>query len=456
MLAKLLLMMVYIGSGVSVRAGENDIPSPGKLIEKVTCVADATQSFALYLPSNYDPAKKWPVLFCFDPGARGRRPVECFQAGAEKFGYIVVGSNNSRNGPWPDNAKAIEAMLRETFSRWSVDRSRLYAAGLSGGARVAPQLGLSSLVRGVVACSGAFPQSQTPSKVPCLFFGTAGIDDFNYSELRNVDDDLDKLGAPHRIVTFAGGHEWPPAETAVEAIEWLEIQSMRVGLREKNSAVIEASCARRLAGLSALPIPERWLETKSLLADFKGLVDTTELVDAEAKLAKTRELRDWRKAERAADRQQTALIEQWQESVTESVVASWQKRAAAPEDSPDRRLARRVIQGASVKAMESAREFIRNEQYAEAVARLEIATVLQPDRAGTWFELARARALDGSKKTALAALVQAAKRGYKDAARVEHEKAFAALKNDAGFQDVLRAIAENQAAEKLSAPNPKT
>lgn len=443
-LVSLLLVFAYAGSGVLARADESVTPSPGRLAEKITCAADPTQSYALYLPSNYDPTKKWPVLFCFDPGARGRRPVECFQGGAEKFGYIVVGSNNSRNGPWPENVKAIQAMIRDAFSRWSVDSRRIYVAGLSGGARVASQLGLASMACGVIACGGAFPQSQTPAKVPCLFFGTAGTEDFNYSELRNVDEDLDKLGAPHRIVTFTGGHEWPPVETATEAIEWLELQSMRLGLCEKNFALIAASYRRRLASLSALSIPERWLETKSLLADFKDLVDITELVGKEAELAKTPELRDWRKLQRAMDRQQKEMVEQWQDGVHESVVAAWQKRAAAPEDSMDRRLARRILQGALVSAMESAREFIRSEEYGEAVARFELATMFEPERAGPWFELARACALDRDKKAALAALVQAAKHGYKDASRVECEPAFAVLKNDARFQEVLRAMTDKQ------------
>src|SRR5688572_27096883 len=71
----------------------------GKVIEKVVCKADASLSYALYLPSNYAANKKWPVVYGFDPGARGLMPVEQFKEAAEKYGYIVIGSNDSRNGP---------------------------------------------------------------------------------------------------------------------------------------------------------------------------------------------------------------------------------------------------------------------------------------------------------------------------------------------------------------------
>jgi len=69
----------------------------GQVVAKVPCRADPAQSYALYLPSNYGPEKPWPILYAFDPGARGNVPVEEFKGAAEEYGYIVVGSNNSRN-----------------------------------------------------------------------------------------------------------------------------------------------------------------------------------------------------------------------------------------------------------------------------------------------------------------------------------------------------------------------
>src|SRR3712207_1732929 len=49
------------------------------VIERVVCAGDASQSYALYLPSNYTPARRWPIIYGFDPAARGRVPVELFR-----------------------------------------------------------------------------------------------------------------------------------------------------------------------------------------------------------------------------------------------------------------------------------------------------------------------------------------------------------------------------------------
>ncbi|MCK5057663.1 MAG: hypothetical protein KAT34_13460, partial [Candidatus Aminicenantes bacterium] len=78
----------------------------GKIIEKVICAADETQQYALYLPPAYSLEKKWPILFAFDPAARGTVPLKLFKTAAEKYQYIVVCSYNARNGPWEDTIKA--------------------------------------------------------------------------------------------------------------------------------------------------------------------------------------------------------------------------------------------------------------------------------------------------------------------------------------------------------------
>src|SRR5215471_5562230 len=70
----------------------------GQIVAKVSCTQAPAQSYALYLPANYDAARRWPILYAFDPGARGKAPVERYREAAERFGWIIAGSDNSRNG----------------------------------------------------------------------------------------------------------------------------------------------------------------------------------------------------------------------------------------------------------------------------------------------------------------------------------------------------------------------
>jgi len=157
------LVVLIAHSTVHAIAQTDSIPR-GQVVERIAALNDSSQSYALYLPSNYTPDRKWPVLYALDPGARGRVPVERFKEAAEKYGWIVLGSNNSRNGPWNVVVNAWNAMLTDTHQRFAIDDERAYATGFSGGARAAVHIAAAcKCVAGVIAGGAGFPVDLTPS-----------------------------------------------------------------------------------------------------------------------------------------------------------------------------------------------------------------------------------------------------------------------------------------------------
>src|SRR6478752_3728502 len=121
-------------------AAHSQTPAPGTVHASVAVSAQPTNSYALYLPSAYSPAKRWPLLLVFDPFARGEASVKLFHEAAEKYGFIVVGSNNTRN--FEDPSAAIRLLWADMKERYAIDPRRIYTAGLSGGARVASTVAL--------------------------------------------------------------------------------------------------------------------------------------------------------------------------------------------------------------------------------------------------------------------------------------------------------------------------
>ena len=124
-----------------------------------------------------------------DPGLRWRRRrpegVERYRDAAEKYGYVVAGSNNSRNGPWNVGLDAAAAMTADIKRRFPIDLKRMYTAGMSGGARVAIMVAQNSPeIAGVLASSAGY--STAFHRVRALsIFGSAGTEDFNYREMRS-------------------------------------------------------------------------------------------------------------------------------------------------------------------------------------------------------------------------------------------------------------------------------
>jgi poly(3-hydroxybutyrate) depolymerase len=353
-----------------------DIPA-GRIIDAVKCLSDPSQTYALYAPANYSTDRAWPVIFAFDPGGRGRTPVERYQAGAEAYGYIVAGSNNSRNGAWDVSMKAANAMLTDVGARFGIDQKRIYTAGMSGGARVALGIALgSTVVAGAVASSAGYPDGKSRKTLPFALFGTAGNEDFNYLEMRTLDHELT---SPHHVAIFEGGHVWLSSELATEAVEWMEIAAMKSGRKPRDQAQIDAIYTKRLGAVSAMKEgKDAFLALDALVKDFTGLRDVSEPAARAAALGRDKQVRDALKKERDEENRERRQTDEL--LAAENQLASsdgrpmalahlhdrWKKLAAAangPADSADRRIARRMLRGLSAGVAER----VKDEEYRKMV-----------------------------------------------------------------------------------------
>jgi len=297
------LFAVAVGAS---RVRAQDLPR-GVVIDDVKCADEPAQSYALYLPSAYRPDRVWNLLIGFHPGGRGRAIVETYQAAAEQYGYIVAGSNTSRNGPWAISMASVRAMPADLGQRFAVDLNRLYLTGLSGGARVALQVALTnSNIAGVIASSAGYPDNKPRTSLSFALFGTAGTDDFNYIEMRQLDR---KLTSPHRLAVFSGGHTLPPPPVALDAIEWMELQGMKSGRRPKDGALIERLFARRRQLVeSAVGQTAAVHLLEALVEDFSGLRDLSAETARAADLARQPEIKKALSRERADDEAEVRML----------------------------------------------------------------------------------------------------------------------------------------------------
>ena len=339
----------------------------GVIVDDVKCEGDPMQSYALYVPSAYSHDKLWSLLIAFHPGARGRLMVEKYQAAAEQYGYIVAGSNTSRNGPWSISAAAVQAMSADLGRRFAIDAQRIYLTGMSGGARVAMQvaLGKSNNIAGVIASSAGYPDSQPRSSVPFAVFGTTGSEDFNYIEMRLLDR---KLTSPHYLAVFNGGHTLPPDAVAIEAIEWMELQAMKSGRRTRDAALVERLFEKRQRAIAeTTDAAELVHRLDALVADFKSLRDVTAETNRATDLARQPDVKKALARERGTDDAEARLIGDIFDleaalgddsrhlaalSGLRDRLKKLSEKAAAADDTPERSQARRVLRAITSGASE--------------------------------------------------------------------------------------------------------
>jgi tetratricopeptide (TPR) repeat protein len=475
-----ILLLIAFAVGVCSAQQTNEI-LPGKVIEKVECVGDPSQSYALYLPSDYDAKHKSPILYAFDPGARGSVPVQRFKDAAEKYGWIIVGSNNSRNGPWKVAVDAWNAMRKDTLQRFSVDDGRAYATGFSGGARVAVQIAVGcDCLAGVIGVGAGFPGGLEPApSMHFRFYGLVGVDDFNFAELRSLEDLLAKAGLVHRIQIFEGGHSWPPASVAMTPVAWMELQAMKDQKRASEEALVESMWQQAMQQAKTFEDVKNYAEAYRSYVDaqqsFKSLRDVSDADKKVSQLLDSRELRTSMREEQEDIRRQHDLDQQIRaliarregtmsndgrrtETATESAAESGNedfetrnrlaallsdlhKRSTVADDPRSRRVARRTLEGLFVSFIEQGIGMLeREKRYAEAAKYFKLATEIKPDRAGAFYYLAWAYAVQGDKKRSLNALSAAVEKGFSDLAAISGNKAFDPIRSDQQYQKIIQRL----------------
>jgi dienelactone hydrolase len=359
------LRLVVALALLAVQVAPPDLPR-GQVIESVACLANAAETYSLYLPSTYTPDRPWPLLMGFHPAARGRAIVETYRIAAETYGYIVAASNTSRNGPWDVSMRAVQLMSADVGRRFSIDRKRFYMTGHSGGARVAMQVALGTgQIAGVIASSAGYPDATPRASVPFLVFGTAGTEDFNHLEMRLLDR---ALTSPHRLAVFQGGHTLPPADVALDAVEWLELQAMKSGTRRVDPALVDRLWEKRERAIDAAATSTTAVHlTQAVIDDFKGLRDIARAEARFAALAKDPDVKQALARERAADDEEARTIDRMRtleaglqepskrrESLAnlEDVLTRVSRTANAAADTPERQAARRILRTVTMGAAE--------------------------------------------------------------------------------------------------------
>jgi dienelactone hydrolase len=435
----------------------------GKVTDKVVVQSYPDQSYAAFLPAGYSPDRSWPTVFCFDPRARGRLVIERFVQAAEKHGYIVLCSNNSRNGLTGQAvAQIFTDFWDDAHARFSIDKNRTYAAGFSGGARLATTFAsrCRGCLAGVIGAGAGFGADIAPDeKTPFAYFGIVGVDDFNFGEMWELEKRLGQLRAPYRFENFGGGHEWAPQEKIEQAFAWLTLQAMKSGVAPKDEKFIDEQFNVRSAAADQVLSGGHYVDAlrafSSIVRDFQAFRDVKLAANKLEQVSKTAELKKEVSTEEELYRRQLREAGEirmlWMKppNPDETVLprsqatvrlADWRKKKELTVDSRDRRLARRILSHLTVESFETAQASLRNNDYNQALTNLQLAKEIDPKNANTAFEIARVYALNRQKKPALQSLEEAVSLGFKDASRLKAEIAFSSLSDEPRYQKLLAAI----------------
>jgi dienelactone hydrolase len=431
----------------------------GKILPHVPCVRHPEMSYALFLPSNYSPTRPWPLVVNSDPGARGAVPLELQKHAAERYGYVLVASNDSRNGPWKPIFDATNATLIDVQEKVAIDPHRVYFAGFSGGARASAQIAAQCKCAAGVLLSGAgFPAGVAPNPAaPSPVFSAVGTSDFNYSEVIPLQDELAKAGYPHWLRVFSGTHQWAPAEVMDKGLAWFRIQEMRRRQEPQDPAFINEQFANAQARADSVArsgdLLMAWREYMQIAATYDSLVDVGDVRAMADALGGSKAVRDAAKRERSQFEEQAKLVGDiasrlnaapkqsddgaQAEQELQDLIRSLRGNAEHEKHPEKAVVYKRALGGVFIDAMELGSSLLEQKKFPDAIRAYAFATEASPDSIWAWQQLAIARALSGARKEAIGALRRAhdlaTDKSYYQS-WLQNEHAFDPLRSSPDFQ----------------------
>lgn len=416
--------------------------SGGNTYKNILCTNNNSVSYALYLPSSYDTAKKFPVLYFFDAHADGLLPVEKYKTLADMYGFIFIGNNTSKNGNSPEvNASYGDSMFRDAANRFAIDANRMYVSGFSGGAKVAGFIAMQHPeIRGVIACGAPIPLTAPIVGQPFFYIAIAGNEDFNYTDMKKQNNDMDAMQLRHQLLTFDGKHEWPPVDLMQDAISGIELDAMR-----KQTITMRQELVNEFVEKSNLKISmlEKSGLTYDLYHHYHKMINFLEgLYNVEAYTKKADDISkspsyvlqaknktDAEAREAALKQQYVQLLQEKDENWWTNEINAINKRIKGDTNKEETLAQKRILNYLSLAAYMYANSAINQNNTDAAIHFLNLYKIIDPPNSEHSYLLAEMYATKGDNTTALSFLKDAALLGFSDTDRLQQDQKLSALRN---------------------------
>ena len=411
------------------------VPEAGKVYDRNT---QSNSSYSVYIPKNYSGKEKYPVIIFLDPHGNGNFPVEKYKELAEKFHFLLIGSNDSKNGMNIEQSmKFAGDLLNEASTVLPGKSPEISLAGFSGGAKVA-LVGGNTIpgFSNTIYCGAALPPGSIRINVPLL--AIAGNHDMNYTEVKNFNQSIDKSGIPHTFIEWKGKHEWPDTSTFIHAFYWNLFTSMRKKVIEKNEGIIEGfkkmiesainNDKNILVKTLFLQEEIEMLKEISSVNDYKtkliSLINSIQFKQAKSNQDKTLAFEDQRKMEFA-------------EAFENRELPWWNNQIQLLNADKNNESNQRILGYISLAAWSysSKAVAVNNSKFAQKV--LEVYKLADPENSEQPFLEACLYSKNEMQDSAIYFLKEAIRLGLVDRSKIENEKELFVLRGRSDFQELI-------------------
>ena len=259
--------LTYSGSSQTRQA----VFKKGRIIDSIRINDSISETYKLYLPKKFDGKGTWPIIFVFDMEGKNSRVLNIYKAAAEEHGYLLASSNDvSDTLSIAKNLLITSRMFGEVGALFPLNRNRVYTAGFSSGAKFAAIIpSLIKEVAGVISCGSFVPSVELlDEKRPFYFIGIVGNEDFNYPQMLQGRELLNKMKFPNDLLVFDGGERWSDYSLIGKALKILTLSAIAKGNVAKNNEFVMNSYNQSLKELKLLFNSGRLIKAYSLQSEM--------------------------------------------------------------------------------------------------------------------------------------------------------------------------------------------
>ena len=428
----------------------------GKVKDSIVCHDHPEESYALYLPSYYSIAKKFPCIYFFDAHARGALPICSYQSLAEKYGFVLIGANTSKNGTqWSATSALVKVLMEDTRGRINIDAQRIYTSGFSGGSRVACTIAITDGgIAGVIGCGAGFPVGEQGLQSKFDYFGIVGDHDFNLAEMEKWDITLQQNGFSHQLLITSGMHGWASPADFETALLWMQVNAIKGNRQKKNDTLVSALKRDYSKGIATLKASGEWIKMQKLLSGMVSILDgITDVTEQKKQLAELGAGNEYKNAiAQQAKLQQEELNGQQEmaKQFTTQDVNWWANKIATLNESirngkskQESQMNGRLLAYLGFVAYMNCSAALKTADMEQAAKYLKVFKMADPKNPDHSYLSALYYLQKGSTKEAIASLNEATALGFNDVVQLLAEPAFSSLKNGADFQKVVAKAKEN-------------
>ncbi|GAB2779238.1 hypothetical protein [Salinimicrobium soli] len=287
-------LLFFLFLSLQVAAQEYTVKK-GLVVDSLKVSDSLSETYALYLPTNFQPDKKWPVLFLFDGKGRGRATAQLFKNAAEEQGYLLVSSNAvSEEQPLKENLEVASRLVLGTAGALPFDLNQISAAGSNEGGRVASTVPvLFKNILGVIAVGNEWIKFDLlDKKKDFCFIGVTGDENFASAGIYYTARQLGAQKYPVEVYTYEGGGDWPESEIISSVVGSLTLEAMKKELRLVDQQLIDKLFEEDLSRVDKLMSNVKLLKAHELLETmldkYKDLHDLSRVEERLNSLRKSR------------------------------------------------------------------------------------------------------------------------------------------------------------------------